>query len=57
MRCTTAGWQFEEKHALHEQFGDPFILVTPMTNELVLADPDAASEVFSRVEKILSSLL
>lgn len=47
-RCTTAGWQFKEKYALHQQFGDAFMLVTPTTNELVLADPDAASEVLAR---------
>lgn len=39
------GWQFGEKYALHEQFGDAFMLVTPSTNELVLADPDATTEV------------
>lgn len=44
-RCTSIGWHFGEKYALHEQFGDAFILVTPSTNELVLADPDATTEV------------
>lgn len=45
LRCTYMGWQFGEKYALHEQFGDAFMLVTPSTNELVLADPDATTEV------------
>lgn len=47
-RCTSIGWHFKEKYTLHDQLGDAFILVTPSTNELVVADPDAASEVFGR---------
>lgn len=52
-RCTAMGWQFEEKYALHEQFGDAFILVTPSVNELVVADPDAASEILGRRKEFI----
>ena len=33
---------------MHKKFGDAFILVRTSRNEVVLADPDAASEVLSR---------
>ena len=42
------GWSFDDKHALHDQLGDAFTLVTPGGNEVVIADPETARVVFSR---------
>lgn len=40
-RCSYVGWQFDEKHVLHGEIGDAFLLVSPISNLLVVADPDA----------------
>ena len=42
------GWSFDDKHALHDELGDVFIVVTPGGNEVVVADPETAHVVFSR---------
>lgn len=52
-RCSAIGWQFKEKYALHGQFGDAFILVTPSVNELVVADPDAANEILGHRKEFI----
>ncbi|KAL8796096.1 MAG: hypothetical protein Q9195_001428 [Heterodermia aff. obscurata] len=36
------GWSFDDKHALHDELGDAFIVVTPGGNEVVIANPETA---------------
>lgn len=52
-RCTRIGWQFDENYALHEELGDAFIIVTPSTNEVVLANPDAVTEVLKHRKEFI----
>lgn len=40
--------RFQEKFAVHAEYGKLFILVTPATCELYVADVDAAKQVLSR---------
>lgn len=47
-RCTYMGWSFDDKCALHKELGRAFTLVTPGSNEVWIADPDAAHAVLSR---------
>lgn len=47
-RCTYMGWNFDDQHALHDDFDDIFTIVTPGCNEIVIADPEAVVNVFSR---------
>ena len=47
-RYSYIGWEFDDKYAVHQELGSAFILVTPGTNELILADPDAVSVVLAR---------
>ena len=42
------GWTFQDKYAVHNEFGNAFTLVTPSRNEIILADPEAAHGVLSR---------
>ncbi|MCJ1318707.1 hypothetical protein MMC15_004037 [Xylographa vitiligo] len=42
------GWQFDDKYAVHQKLGGAFILVTPSVNELILADPEAITQVQAR---------
>ena len=42
------GWNFDDKHALHDEYGDIFTIVASGGNEVVVADPEAATFVFSR---------
>ena len=47
-RCTYMGWQFNDKHALHNELGSLFIVVTPSGNEVSVADSQATHTIFSR---------
>ena len=46
-------WYFDENYALHEELGDAFLLVSPSSNELVLANPDASMEVLAHRKEFL----
>lgn len=47
-RCNYIGWQFAEKHALHKELGDAFLLVSPSKIELMVADADAVNVILGR---------
>ena len=47
-RCTYIGWQFDEKHALHDELGPVFVIVTPGGNEVTVADAQGAHTVLAR---------
>ena len=42
------GWSFDDKHALHDELGDVFTVVTPGGNEVVIANPETAHVVLAR---------
>lgn len=46
-RCTFLGWTFKDKHALHDELGSVFVIVTPGGNEVTMADPQATHDVLS----------
>ena len=52
-RCTFMGWTFHDKHALHDELGPVFIVVTPSGNELSVADPRATHTIFSRRKEFI----
>lgn len=52
-RCTYIGWSFDDKHALHDELGEIFTIVTPGGNEIVVADPETAQVVFSRRKEFI----
>ena len=52
-RCTVMGWTFQDKHALHDQLGPIFVIVTPAGNELSVADPQAAHAILSRRKEFI----
>ncbi|KAL6720095.1 hypothetical protein ACLMJK_002016 [Lecanora helva] len=52
-RCTYMGWTFQDKHALHDELGPVFVIVTPGGNEVIVADPDAAHIVLSRRKEFI----
>lgn len=47
-RCTYMGWNFHDKHALHDELGPVFIVVTPSGNEVSVADSQATHTILSR---------
>ena len=47
-RCTYIGWHFDDKHALHDELGPVFTIVTPAGNEVIVADSHVAHDVLSR---------
>ena len=47
-RCTYLGWQYHDKHALHDELGRVFMIVTPSGNEVSVADSQATHTIFSR---------
>ena len=47
-RCTYMGWTFQDKHALHDELGPVFVVVTPSGNEVTVADRQAAHTILSR---------
>jgi len=52
-RCTSLGWAFQDKHALHDELGPVFILVTPSGNEITVADPQATHTILSRRKEFI----
>ena len=52
-RCTYLGWTFDDKHALHDELGPVFIVVTPSGNELSVADSQATHTVLSRRKEFI----
>ena len=52
-RCTFMGWTFHDKHALHDELGPVFIVVTPSGNELSVADPQATHTILSRRKEFI----
>lgn len=52
-RCTCIGWQFDEKHALHDELGPVFLIVTPGGNEVVVADAQVAHTVLSQRKEFI----
>ena len=52
-RCTCIGWQFNEKHALHDELGPVFLIVTPGGNEVVVADAQVAHTVLSQRKEFI----
>ncbi|KAH3947634.1 hypothetical protein HBH53_112200 [Parastagonospora nodorum] len=46
--ATCWGWEFHDKGATHEKFGDAFIMVTTGHNRLVCADPAMSQSVLAR---------
>jgi cytochrome P450 len=45
---TFYGWAFPAKWTLHARFGNMFFINTPGTNDLWIADPDAAQDILKR---------
>lgn len=54
-RCTYQGWCFDENYALHAELGEAFVLVSPSSSELVLANPDASVEVLAQRKEFFKS--
>lgn len=52
-RCTYMGWTFHDKHALHDELGPVFIVVTPSGNEVSVADPQATHTILSRRKEFI----
>jgi len=51
--ATCWGWEFHDKGAAHEKFGDAFIMVTTGHNRLVCADPAMSHSVLARRKDFL----
>ncbi|KAI9713837.1 MAG: hypothetical protein M1820_000567 [Bogoriella megaspora] len=47
-RYTYMGWQFDDKHAIHDELGPAFVLCTPSLNEVIVADSSAVHSILSR---------
>ena len=47
-RCTYMGWSFDDKHALHDELGPIFTIVTPAGNEVTVADAQITHTIFAR---------
>lgn len=56
-RCTYIGWQFNEKHALHDELGPVFLIVTPGGNEVVVADAQVAHTVLSKRREFIKPII
>ena len=52
-RCTYIGWQFDEKHALHDELGPVFLIVTPGGNEVSVADAQVAHTILSQRKEFI----
>lgn len=52
-RCTYMGWAFQDKHALHDELGQIFVIVTPSGNEVTMADHQAVHMVMSRRKEFI----
>ena len=51
--CTYMGWTFHDKHALHDELGPVFVVVTPSGNEVSVADHQAAHTILSRRKEFI----
>ena len=47
------GWSFQDKHALHDELGPVFLIVTPGGNEITVADPETAHTVLTRRKEFI----
>ncbi|KAL8831430.1 MAG: hypothetical protein Q9191_000874 [Dirinaria sp. TL-2023a] len=47
-RCTYTSWTFDDKCALHDELGDLFSIVSSGSIEVVVADPTAAHDIYTR---------
>ena len=45
---TYMGWQFDDKHAVHDKLGPAFVLCTPSINEVIIADPLTADTILHK---------
>lgn len=52
-RCTYMGWTFHDKHALHDELGPIFVVVTPSGNEVSVADPQVTHNILSRRKEFI----
>lgn len=52
-RCTYMGWSFDDKHALHDEYGPVFTLVTPGGNEVTVANAEAAHTILARRKEFI----
>ncbi|KAK3938605.1 cytochrome P450 [Diplogelasinospora grovesii] len=48
IRVSIFGWEFRDRHELHDRVGPAFILATPDLNELWCADPAMAQVILAR---------
>lgn len=51
------GWEFQDKHVLHDKVGSAFILVTTGQSQLWCADPDMAHAILARRKDFVQSPL
>ena len=47
-RFNYRGWQYVDKYKLHRELGDAYIMLSPGTNAVFLANPEAVDDVLSR---------
>lgn len=47
-RYSYVGWPWEHKYAMHARLGDAFVVVTPASCEVIIADASAGSDVLKR---------
>lgn len=52
-RCTFLGWTFNDKHALHDELGPVFVVVTPGGNEVTVADSHATHDILSHRKEFI----
>jgi len=52
-RCTVMGWTFQDKHAMHDELGPIFTVVTPAGIELSVADPHVTHTIFSHRKEFI----
>lgn len=45
------GWSLHDKYETHKQLGDAFVLVSPTMCLVMVAEPNAATEIFSKYKK------
>ena len=48
IKVTVFGWEYRCRYTLNEKLGPVFVLVTPASNEIWIADPDMAANVLLR---------
>ncbi|KAM5529282.1 cytochrome P450 CYP13A3 [Fusarium oxysporum f. sp. phaseoli] len=55
IKVTIFGWEFRDKHHLHDRLGPAFILVTTAINQLQCADPAMAQVILARRKDFVQS--